>query len=394
MIQKDRSYYDVIAYGLEGGSFQAFVDGYEASKYNVLNVDGFKWDPNIQIDFTYEQLRAELGIATLPTYVDVDSPAPYKSQDGFVIGTNKIPRFKHGFAINEKIIREQMVMLKRLEGRGLDDRTKKLLMDLLFDSVNKLVTGNYNALTYQRMQVVSTGQYSITAQNNPSGIAGLTFDFGIPAKNKATLTGTDRWWTNATHDATNEGTTSDPIRFLLDKYTDAVSRGLPSGHFEISLKLWNDMLAHTAVGKYVGHMGPGNYSLTDAEALNASGHMTREQKKSYIEQTIGCPIVVRDTVAVVESFNKGTKAIEKTTLPGFEITNVAYVPNGGIGTIKAVQPIAVPDPGARIAYLDGGRTVLKQTFNTDTNTQYISSECTALTVPSASNYMCVFKVTV
>lgn len=383
----------MIAYGLGGTSFQAFVDGYEASKYNVLNIDGFKWDPNIQIDFTYEQLQAELGIATLPTYVDIDSPAPYKSQEGFVIGTNKIPRFKHGFAINEKIIREQMIMLERLEGKGLDENTKGLLMDLLFDSVNKLVTGNYNALTYQRMQAVSTGQYSITVENNPGGIAGLTFDFGIPSKNKATLAGAERWWTTASHAVENEGANSDPIKFLLDKYTDAISRGLPSGHFEISLKLWNDMLAHTAVGKYIGRLGYGQYQLTDTESLKASGYMTKEQKKSAIESAIGCPVVVRDTVAVVEKFDKGTKRIEKTTLPGFEVTNVAYVPNGGIGTIKAVQPIAVPDPGARIAYLDGGRTVMKQTFNTETNTQYISSECTALTVPSASNYMCVFKVT-
>ena len=53
MVQRNANYYDVIAYGLGGNSFQSFVDGFKA-KYNALNVDGFEWDKQIQIDFTYE----------------------------------------------------------------------------------------------------------------------------------------------------------------------------------------------------------------------------------------------------------------------------------------------------------------------------------------------------
>jgi hypothetical protein len=393
MYTRDRNFYDVIAYGLAGISFQEFIDRYESLKYNVLDVDGFSWDDEIQTDFTYEQLSAELGVATLPTYVDIDSPPTYKSQEGFKIGTNKIPRFKHGFAINEKIIREQMLMLQRFGKAAITQSMQEAMMKLLFDNVNKLIQGNYNALTYQRMQVVSTGQFSITIDNNPQGIVGLTFDFGIPAANREVLTGNNRWWTSSTHTTANEGSGSNPIKFLKDRRRQATKRGIPVGHYEMSQELWDDFLTHSEVMQQIGLSAYPQFVNDLTAAATAAGGLGEDKMKTTVEKLIGCPIVVRDTMAVAEKINKTTKKIEKIMIPGFDIGNVALVPNGSIGTIKAVEPIAVPDPGARIALYDGGRTILKQTFDSNTNTQYISSECTALTVPSAADYMCVFRVT-
>lgn len=391
MIQRDASYYDLVAHGLGSSPFQEFVNKFEL-KYNEPQTDGFTWDSEIQIDFTYQQLQAELGIATLPTYVDIDSPAPYKHQEGFIVGTNKIPRFKHGFAMNEKIIREQMLMVKRFGQSAITDATKNSLLSLLFDSVDKLLNGNQNALTYQRMQVVSTGQYAITADNNPQGINGLTFDFGIPTANKKTLTGTALWWTNATHITANEGSTSDPIKDLKDRRIMADKSGVPMGHFEMAINLFDDLLMHSKVLKRVGlSLNPAS---TEAEAVLVGQNMTDDAVKAAIERLIGAKIVVRDSVAVVEKYNKVTHKMDKVKLDSFSPLNVAYVPNGILGTIKAVEPIVIPDPAARVAYYDGGRTVLKQTFNTSTNTQYIESECTALVVPNASQYMFIDTVTV
>ena len=392
MIQRDKGFYDLIAFGLGNGSFQEFVDYFFTNKYNAPQTDGFQWDSQIQIDFTYEQLQTELGIATLPTYVDIDSPAPYKVQDGATIGKNKIPRFKHGFAINEKIIREQMILVQRMGQAALTPATQKAMNSLLFDSVDMLLAGNRNALTYQRMQVVSTGQYSITTDNNPGGISGLTFDFGIPTKNKEVLTGNDLWWTTSTHTTANEGTASDPIKFLKDKRKAMTKSGFPAGHFEISSNLWDDMLSHSKVRERAGYqLQP--LAGTSALAMQVGYNLDDTQMRAVIERLIGAPIMVRDTMAMVEKLDKTTKQVKKVSIPGFDECNISFVPNGQIGTIKAVEPLVVPDPAARLAWYDGGRTIIKQTFNTDTNTQYISSECTALAVPSAANYMCIYTVT-
>ena len=381
MIQRNQTYYDLLGangIGMTNERFQTFINKFQ-EKYNVLNTDGFDWDDEIQIDFTYEQLQAELGIATLPTFVDIDAGAPYKMQDKFVIGSNKIPRFKHGFAMNEKIIREQMIMAKRLGSVTPDVRNT--LLKLLFDSVDKLIVGNHNELTYQRNQIVSTGKFDITAENNPQGIKGLSFTFGT---NTSSLSGTSRWWTNAEHSVANQGSASDPLNDMKKIRKTATSVGVPLGHFEISKVLFDDLATHTKVLSRVGYA---LYPNADGEtnAITYAQNLTEDALKAAMERIIGAPIKVIDARAVVEKFESGK--IVKSAIDSFDSKSFAYVPDGMLGTIKAVEPIAVADPAARIAYFDGGRTIIKNVFNTDTNTQYVYSECTALVVPSVARYM-------
>lgn len=388
MIQRNQTYYDLLGangIGMTNERFQTFINKFQ-EKYNVLNTDGFDWDDEIQIDFTYEQLQAELGIATLPTFVDIDAGAPYKMQDKFVIGSNKIPRFKHGFAMNEKIIREQMIMAKRLGSVTPDVRNT--LLKLLFDSVDKLIVGNHNELTYQRNQIVSTGKFDITAENNPQGIKGLSFTFGT---NTSSLSGTSRWWTNAEHSVANQGSASDPLNDMKKIRKTATSVGVPLGHFEISKVLFDDLATHTKVLSRVGYA---LYPNADGEtnAITYAQNLTEDALKAAMERIVGAPIKVIDARAVVEKFESGK--IVKSAIDSFDSKSFAYVPDGMLGTIKAVEPIAVADPAARIAYFDGGRTIIKNVFNTDTNTQYVYSECTALVVPSVARYMYSVTATV
>jgi len=246
-----KSYYDLLDFGLGGASFQQFVDRFK-QKYNAPQTDGFPWDDEIQLDFTYEQLEADLGVATLPVYTDIDSPGLYKSFESFKIGSNKIPPQKHGFALNQKILREKMILAQKYGEAALTNETRDALLSLQFDSVDKLLAGNYNGLTHQRMRIVSTGQFTIDATNNPQGIKGITFDFGVPGGNKETLSGTARWWTDAEH--TTEGATADPIKYLKDKYKWAKKNGYPMGHFEMSQDLFDDMLGHSKVLTRIGQM--------------------------------------------------------------------------------------------------------------------------------------------
>lgn len=389
MVQRNANYYDVIAYGLGGNSFQSFVDGFKA-KYNALNVDGFEWDKQIQIDFTYEQLDAELGVATLPTYVDYDSPGPLKGYGEATIGSNKIARFKHGFVMDEKLIREQIIMMQRFKEAAMTTQAQNAMRDLLFDSVDKLIAGNHNELTHQRMQIVSTGKFTIDATNNPEGIKGLTFDFGIPTANKTSLSGTARWWTNAEH--TTEGSASDPLKFMKDLRKQATRQGNPSGHFEISQTLFDDMVGHSKVLSKIGYALYPVASSADVATAYAQ-NLTDEAIKNAIEKIVGAPLIIRDSVSYVDEYNKETGRVEKRMVENFDVHNIAYIPNGNLGTIKAVEPIAVADPGARIALFDGGRTLIKQTYNSNTNTQYIQSECTALVVPNVRRYMYIATVT-
>ena len=390
------NYYDLLSFGLGNFSFQQFVDRFQ-EKYNVLQTDGFNWDTEIQLDYTYEQLIASLGIVTLPIYVDVDSEGLDKSLGEFKIGSNKIPTQKHRYPMNAKMLRERMIMVQRFGEAALNQDTRTALLDLLFESTDKLLAGNRNALTHQRMQVVSKGQFTIDITNNPRGIKGLTFDFGIPSANKETLSGQNRWWTTSEHVAANEGTSSDPLLYLKNKRKAMRKAGFPNGHFEIAEDLFDDLLTHSKVLERIGlALYPMAASATNpgTAAQGYATNMTDEAKRAAIESIIGCPIIPRDSLAAVEKFDDATKSIKATTIENFDPLNVAFVPDGQIGTIKSVQPMVfTDDPTQRIAWFDGGRTLLTQRFESKTKSMYVESEMAVLCVPSMPQYMCVYTVT-
>lgn len=390
-----KNYYDLMTFGLGNFSFQQFVDRFQ-TKYNDLQTDGFGWDPDIQIDYTYEQLIASLGIVTLPTYVDVDSEGLDKSLGEFKVGQNKIPTQKQRYPVNAKMLRERMLMVQRFGEAALNNDTQTALMNILFESTDNLLSANRNALTHQRMRIVSTGQFTIDIENNPRGLKGYTFDFGVPDKNKETLTTTARWWTKSDHITANEGSTSDPLLFLKNKRKEMRRLGYPNGHYEMTENLFDDMLTHSKVLKRIGlSLSPGLASdTTGAASIQYAQNMTDDALKAAVERIIGCPIVTRDSIAAVEKFDDESKSIKPVTIENFSPTNVSFVPDGELGTIKSVQPMVfAEDPTQRIAWFDGGRTLLTQRFESKTKTMYVESEMAVLCVPNRPQYMSIFTVT-
>lgn len=387
------NYYDLMTFGLGNQKFQDFVDKFQL-KYNTPQTEGFTWDSEIQLDYTYEQLIASLGITTLPVYVDVDSEGLDKSLGEFKIGSNKIPTQKHRYAMNAKMLRERMLMVQRFGEAALNGDTRSALLDMLFESTDKLLGGNRNALTHQRMRVCSTGQFTIDLENNPRGLQGITFDFGIPTANKETLTTTARWWTSAEHITANEGSASDPLLYLKNKRKAMKKAGFPAGHFEMAEDLYDDLLTHSAVLKRIG------YSLypaaaTDAAATSYAQNLTDEAKKDAIARIVGAPIKTYDSVAAVEKFDAASKSIKPVTIDNFTKTNVSFIPDGQIGTIKSVRPMVfTDDPTQRIAWFDGGRTLITNRFEAKTKTMYVESEMAVLCVPNMPQYMCIYTVTV
>lgn len=390
------NYYDLMTFGLGGASFQQFVDRFQ-EKYNVLQADGFAWDPEIQLDYTYEQLIASLNIATLPVYMDEASQGLDKGFGEFKIGSNKIPTQKHRYPISAKMLREHMIMVQRFGDAALNTATQSALMEMLFTSTDNLLQGNRNAITHQRMRVASTGQFTIGLDNNPRGISGLTFDFGIPAANKDLLSEESRWWKTNEHTTANEGITSDPLLYLKNKVKAMRKKGFPAGHFEIASDLLDDLLTHTKVLKRIGlalYPSAAGATNPDLVASQYAQNMTDEGKLDAIRRIIGASIIPRDSIAAVDKFDEKSKSLKVETIENFDPLNVAFVPDGQIGTIKSVQSMVFSDdPTQRIAWFDDGRTLLRQMFNAETKSMYVESEMAILCVPSMPQYMCVYTVT-
>ena len=390
------NFYDLLSVGLGNSSFQEFVDRFK-EKYNVLQTDGFEWDPEIQLDYTYEQLIASLNIATLPVYVDVDAEGLDKALGEFKIGSNKIPTQKQRYPMSAKMLREWMIAYQRFGEASLTSDTRNAMMELLFNSTDKLLAGNRNALTHQRMRVASTAQFKIDIENNPRGLTGLVFDFGVPAANKDTLAGENRWWKTAEHVPANEGASSDPLLYLKNKRKAMRRGGFPVGHFEISADLFDDILMHTKVLERIGlALYPIAASAADpgAAARGYATNMTDMAKRTAIEKIIGCPIIPRDSLAAVEKFDADTKSLKMSTVENFDPLNVSFIPDGTIGSIKSVRPMVfTDDPSQRIAWFDEGRTLITNRFESKTKTMYVESEMAVLCVPNMPQFMCVYTVT-
>ena len=176
----DLTYNDLVTSALGNiKNLQEFIDDVFAEKYNGLQLDGFRFAPEMQVDFTYEQIEKTLGLNVMPTYVDIDSPGTPISMDGFTLTTGKIPRMKKRAEYDENEMRKIMVLQERFGNTSL--RSINAAKRTLFDVTDKLIGSHTNSMTYQRHQMISKGQLEITSTNNPAGIASVTFSASVPA---------------------------------------------------------------------------------------------------------------------------------------------------------------------------------------------------------------------
>ena len=393
MFTRSKDFYDIVAHGLASvgytgqSAFHQYVNETFADKYNAEKTfaqAGFPLNPDVPINPTYEQLEATIRPYSMAGYVDIDSDGPSKSTEGMTLKMGSMPTFKHEITLSRKTIREKMMLASAIGSTNPD--INETVMRLLFNGVDNLLGGNYNTMLYQRHQIVSNmGKLVINATNNPAGYA-VEIDFGVPSANKKTST----WYTKSSDAVTQDsavGTTVDPIKVMRDvKYNAEHKDFAPAGHWEVSKKTFDDMLAMPYFrDMYVTWSRPDITSAANKKAFGAL--IDDETIKSFIEARIGAKIVIVDAMASVEKFDKSSGKMSYANLDSFKEGVLVYVPDGAIGDAQFGRPIAMETPGARIAMYDGGRTMLRSVFEDKTMTQVIGSEVTGLIVPNKVRWM-------
>ena len=378
-------FYDLLSRALGDSSskrLQGFLDNVMAKKYNSLQLDGFTFD-EMQLDFAYEQIQREVSITPMANYYDLDSPAIPRSTEGFKSWTGKIPRMKDVEYLNEDKIRKQLLLEERIAKVGAE-RVQNGALNELFITTDNLIGGHTNSLTYQRHQMVSKGEFAITYANNPKGVAGLTFSAHVPSANINTLQGDARWWTNASHTSTYEGSASNPVNDMLLMVQNAAERGVANVHFEVNKAYFKQILNHSKVCKSIAmNLFPTAASVSETTAAVAV--MAEDVKKRTLESIIGCPIKVVDSMVSVEAPVKATKSFTKVNKAAFEPDVLVLVPDGNIGRVLTVEPITVP--GGTYATFYGGRLLMTVEVDPVRKCQGFHTEMTSLVVPEVPQYM-------
>lgn len=394
------SLYKFMEYGLAGGTFQGFVDHY-AEKYNKFEVDGFTFAPT-QLGYTFSQLIASVGAVSLPTYVDPESPGYEGALREFSGVTDNIPTMKKFYRLNRVTVREKLQLAQKLGGNipaSLRAEFQDVFMGLIDEGTDGLIQSFYNALTNQRHQIVSTGQFTIDATNNPRGLKGITIKFGVPNSHIDTLTGTARWWTNADHASSHEGSASDPIGYMKDR-VKAIRRTYHYNgrlRMEISKDLLDDLFTHSKVLTAIGYRLYAAAS-SDTVALNYAKNIGDEVLTETLRRMIGVDsIVARDSFAYVDApgvNSDGDADIITTAISNFAPTNIAFLPEGNIGQIMGVEPLTLGYDADKVAFHNGRRLALQQRAEPKTHSIYIDSEAAQICVPSVPQYMFISTVTV
>ena len=384
-------FYKLLEFGLGGDTWQQFVDRYK-EKYEGMVIDGFEFAPT-SINYTWQQLVAATTVTTLPTYVDPESPG-YEKQRGSAKGeTGSIPTQKAFYSLNRTIVREKMQLMQMFGQAALNQDMMNVIMGLLDESADGLIKGYYNSLTNQRMQIVSTGKFKIDATNNPRGIKDITFDFGIDESHFDTLSGTQRWWTNA--DKSTEGTASDPIAYMKNNVKEIRSKYHYYGPLKIEMakEMMDALLSHSKVLKRIGMM---LYPLSSVDnsgdtALAYARNLADDAIKQALVRLVGCEIVERDSKAYVDDWTEDGVLTQKE-IENFSLTNISFIPQGTIGNIQGVTPLTMGYEPSKVAFFDDNRLVLSQRMNPETHSIYIESEAAELCVPSLPKYMFICTV--
>ena len=376
-------FYDLLSRALggnDGRRLQGFLDNVVAKKYNQLNIPGFKFAAEMQLDFTYEQLQKTAGINVMAQYLDVDSPATPIGTEGAVIATGRIPRMKMVEYYNEDKYRKLLIAEQRF-GAG-SDRVVTAAVDALFNTASNLVGGHTNSLTYQRHQVVSTGKFTLNSTNNPNGLVGLTFSSHVPTANINTLSGTKRWWTDAAY--ATEGSAADPIADMIAMVDVAREKGI-EGHFEVNASFLDKVLRHSKVVAAIG----ANLFPTAADSAAAAAYLSRARKIEVLADIVGARIDAIDAKVATEVYNKTNKALERKMMDAFEANVLVFVPNGEIGEILTVEPIAIE--GGTYATFYGGRLLMTVDVDAKYKCQSFNTEMTSLVVANRAHEMFYLK---
>ena len=157
------------------------------------------------------------------------------------------------------------------------------------------------------------------------------------------------------------------------------------GHFEINASYLDKVLKHS---KVVAAIGANLFPMAENASASAA-YLSRAKKIEVLAEIVGAPIDAIDAIVATEVYNKPTKALERKMIDAFEANVVVFVPDGDLGEIITVEPIAID--GGTYATFYGGRLLLTVDVDAKYKCQSFNTEMTSLVVANRAHEMFYLK---
>jgi hypothetical protein len=298
----------------------------------------FQWGTP-QTTLNYVSVIGKSRIEAAASVVDRDSPAPLRSRAVLDKLTGEIPAISEKFKMTENDYYDFMT-LQSLQ--AIDDNTKRQqLLDLMFGDVKKAGVAPLKRLDIMSLQAVSTGKIVISTTTNPDGLAMADIDLLMPSGNKQNAT--VAWATSAT---------AKPLTVDIPNIiTLATARGIRLVKMLMTPTKWYEFIKITEVQNYVSNfMG-----------FKVAGNVlvTLENVNKIMSANMWPLIEIVDEAIGVES-----DGVISTIRP-FADANVAFIPDGNLGTIKNTIAIEQMKPVQHVNYATYQRVLISKWGETD-----------------------------
>lgn len=368
-----------------------------------LNIAGCEWAP-AQLDFSYDWLEASGRIKAMATYLDINSePAARGKQVDMSKVSGTIPRQKRKLVRGENDYRKELIALQnadamaRLRGDSPYDSVREYLANNLFDTLSEIPDSHNASLSYARGQMFGARSLTLTADNNPGGLA-MTFESGVPEKNVVK----EAWYTEDASGNVTYVETADPVLPIKKKIRELVLdpyHGYTNVTVEMTAKTFFTLVEHPKVLQRIGYsmrpelqIVPKNDS--NAQTVGYEKYLSAGDQfiKEWFKNAIGANELLIDTTIVgVDKLNATTKKFDTEKLSAFPDGVILVRPSGDVAQIFNVTPLR-PDASAVSATIFGGRGILEYFYDPRERTQTWLSELTVLPVPTRPKDMYYWEI--
>lgn len=378
-------------------SFDAYVnDVVGFNNIQSLNLDGFSWDPVPSIGFDFKEILVSNRVKVMATYVDKDSEAIPLGTEGLKMTEGVIPTQAARHIWDADDYRTYLDAVSRIQFG--DGNVTDYALDLLFNTMTDIRSAHELSMTYQRDQMVSKGQLTLDADNNPRGIKGLVFSAKVPEGN---VTKVKVNWFKSETDKTSDtaDTTATPVNDLKSVVRSLNRKSIDRSRIicEVDYVSWLQDMDHPAWRTAFGYALRPDLELTSnaAGALTIGNGINDDELKAAFARQIGLPVEnvhFRYGLAGVERLSgKGPDAVlERPTYRTFAPNTYVFYPEGQLGTIKRARAL-VPDDDAIYATFLNGSGLIQYDYDKKSMVQDWWSKLHALCVPKRPQEMYYVK---
>jgi hypothetical protein len=265
-----------------------------------------------QQTLTFTSIIGSSRIEAAASVVNRSSRAPLRSRASLEKYTGDIPAIKEKFAMSEEDYRD----FQTLQALKIDEAAKtKQLLDLLFNDIKIAGSAAHKRLDIMALQAVSTGQLSLTVENNPDGLVlSNPIDLLMPDENKSNAA--VKWATSAT---------AKPISDIEKVVSDGNAKGITFAKILMTPTAFANLRKTTEV---VDTMKAFYYGPKPGASFNPVAISTLDNINNFLQANRMPVIEIVDQVIGIEKDGK------IGTLRPFNDNNVSFIPAGNLGVIK------------------------------------------------------------